>query len=251
VTLLAVERIKLFSTRSPWWCLGLTAVIMVGFSALIAGLAPAEEVTVGTSLVAYNFGLMILLVMSMIAVTNEYRFSTIRATFAAVPNRTAVLGAKMAVVALVTGLLGEALAFAAWGMANLLKPTADLTINTAAEWRFVLGIGLVFALSSLIAVGIGVLVRQTAAGVALLLVWTLLVESLIGLIPRVGDNIQDWMPWIAANHFLTEGNGANSGEGAGVGLDLPYGAWGGLAYFAGIAVAVVVVALFVAERRDA
>ena len=29
MTLLAVERIKLFSTRSPWWCIGLAAVIMI------------------------------------------------------------------------------------------------------------------------------------------------------------------------------------------------------------------------------
>ena len=38
----------------------------------------------------------------------------------------------------------------------------------------------------------------------------------------------------------TAGNGADSGEGAGVGLQLPYGPWGGLAYFAGIAVALLV-----------
>jgi ABC-2 type transport system permease protein len=251
MTLLAVERIKLFSTRSPWWCLGLTALIMVGLSALISGLAAAHELSVGTSLVGYNFSLMVLLVMGTIAATNEYRFGTIRATFTAVPNRTAVLLSKVAVVALVAGVAGEILALAAYGVSRLVEPTANLSINSAAEWRFVLGIGLVFALSTVIAIAVGILVRQTAAAVSILLVWTLLVEGLVGLIPRVGDDIQEWMPWIAANHFLTAGNGADAGEGSGFGLQMPYGPWGGLAYFAGIAAAALVVALLVAERRDA
>lgn len=251
MTLLAVERIKLLSTRSPWWCLGLTALIMIGLSALIAGLGSTQDLTVGTSLVGYNFALMVLLVMAAIAVTNEYRFGTIRATFAAVPNRTSVLLAKVGVVTLIIGIAGEVLALAAYGVARLIEPNADLSINSAPEWRYVLGIGVVFALSAVIAIAVGILVRQTAAAISILLVWTLLVEGLIGLIPRVGDDIQKWMPWVAANHFLTAGNGADSGEGAGVGLQLPYGPWGGLAYFAGIAVALLVVALVVAERRDA
>lgn len=251
MTLLDVERIKLFSTRSPWWCLGLTALIMVGLSALISALAGVDEVTVGVTLVGYNFALMVLLVMAAIAVTNEYRFGTIRATFTAVPNRTAVLLAKTGVVALVVGIVGEVLAFAAYGIARVIEPNADLAINSAAEWRYLFGIGVVFALSAVIAIAVGTLVRQTAAAISILLVWTLLVESLIGLIPKVGDDIQKWMPWVAANHFLTAGNGADAGEGAGVGLQLPYGPWGGLAYFAGIAVALLVVALVVAERRDA
>ena len=251
MTLLAVERIKLLSTRSPWWCLGLTAVIMIGLSALISGIGTADDVSVGVSLVGYNFALMVLLVMAAIAVTNEYRFGTIRATFAAVPNRTAVLLAKVGVVALIAGVAGEVLAVAAYGVARLFEPTADMTIDTAAEWRYLLGVGVVFALSSVIAIALGVLVRQTAAAVSILLVWTLLIESLVFLIPKVGDDIQKWMPWMAANHFLTAGNGADSGEGGGTGLQMPYGPWAALAYFAGIAAAILVVALVVAERRDA
>lgn len=251
MTLLDVERIKLFSTRSPWWCLGLTAVIMVGLSALIAGLASAQEVTVGVTLVGYNIALMVLLTMAAIAVTNEYRFGTIRATFTAVPNRTAVLLAKVTVVALVIGVVGEVLALAAYGVARLIEPSADLSVNTAAEWRFLLGVGVVFALSAVIAIAVGTLVRQSAAAISILLVWALLVENLVGLIPKVGGDIQAWMPWVAANHFLTAGNGADAGEGAGVGLQLPYGPWGALLYFAGVAVALLVLALAVAERRDA
>src|SRR5262249_18133072 len=82
------------------------------------------------------------LVMSVIAVTTEYRTGTIKATFMAVPNRTAALLAKAATVALVSGAVGEIIAFGAYGLGRLIKPHADLAIDTAAAWRFVAGGGL-------------------------------------------------------------------------------------------------------------
>lgn len=41
MTLLAVERIKLFTTRSPWWCALITLAVVVGFAAIFAGAAPS------------------------------------------------------------------------------------------------------------------------------------------------------------------------------------------------------------------
>lgn len=251
MTLLAVERIKLFSTRSPWACLALAAVFMLGLSALIAGVAPTAELSLWTSLFGRGLALMVLLVMAAITITNEYRFGTIRATFTAAPNRTAVLLAKVVVVALVVGIVGEVLALGAYGIPQLIEPNADLVANTSAEWRFVLGIGPMFALSAVIAIAVGILVRQTAAAVSILLIWSLVVENLVVLIPRIGPDVRSWMPWVAADHFLTAGIGVPNDEGGGFPFQPPYGPWGGLAYFAGIAVALLVIALVVAERRDA
>jgi ABC-2 type transport system permease protein len=253
VNLLAVERIKLFTTRSPWWCIVLAAVIMIGFAALFTALSGSEQfpLTVGTTQVGYGFALNVILVMAAIAITSEYRFGTIKATFMAAPNRTVVLLAKVTVVALVSGVLGELIAFGAYGAGWLIKPNADLAINAEAEWRYVAGVGLVFALSAVIAVSVGALVRQTAGAVSILLVWILLVENLVGLIPKVGDDIQQWLPWVQANHFLTAGNGEAAGEGSGFGLQMPFGPWGSLAYFAGITAALLIIALITVERRDA
>jgi len=36
MTLIAAERIKLLSIRSPWWCAGLAILASIGLSALIA-----------------------------------------------------------------------------------------------------------------------------------------------------------------------------------------------------------------------
>ncbi len=251
MTLLAVERIKLVSTRSPWWCAVLALLLTAGFTALFVGFSEPDAVTVASTQFAFNFGMIVIMVMAALAVTTEYRFSTIRTTFQTVPNRVAVFGAKAAVVALAAGVIGEIAAFASYGLATLLKPGADLAIDNGAEWRQVAGIGLVYAVAAVLAVAIGILVRQTAAAVSILLTYTLLVENLVVLIPEVGSSIQKWMPFTAANQFATAGMPPPvDGQGPPV-LDLPYGPWQGLAYFTGIALALLVAAIAVANRRDA
>jgi ABC-2 type transport system permease protein len=251
MTLLAVERIKLFSTRSPWWCMLLALALTAGLSALIASQSNDQyPLTVGGTQAGYQFGLMVIMVMAALAVTTEYRFGTIRTTFQAVPNRSAALAAKTVLVAAVAGVVGEATAFASWGLAKAIKPSADLALDTAGEWRAVAGVGLVYAAGAVLAVGVGTLVRQTAGAVSIVLVWALLVENLVALIPKVGSDVRKWMPFNAANHFLTSG-APSVGAGTAQSAQMPYGPWGGLAYFAGIAVAVLVLGVVMAERRDA
>jgi len=251
MTLLAVERIKLFSTRSPYWCTALALVLGVGLTAIIAGTADNGKMSIGlTQFGSSQLAFAVVLVMSAIAVTTEYRFSTIRATFLAVPNRVSVLLAKTVVVAFIAGVLGEIIAFGSWGIAKVMSPASDLAINTGAEWRHVAGVGLLFGIGAVLAIAVGILVRQTAGAVAILLVWNMLLEGLIGIIPKVGIKIQAWLPFQNANHFL-QLRGTNAAEQPGAGIDFKLSQWGSLAYFAGIAVALLVVALVVAKRRDA
>jgi ABC-2 type transport system permease protein len=249
MTLLAVERIKLFSTRSPYWCAALAIAMAVGFSALLA--ANAEQVSVDLTQAGSRLALVVVLVLGALAVTTEYRFGTIRSTFLAVPNRTSALVAKTAVVAIVAGVIGEVVAFGSWAMAKVIKPSADLAINSGAEWRNVAGVGLMFAIGAVLAVAVGILVRQTAGAVAILLVWSMLLENLVGIIPKVGVKIQAWLPFMNADHFLSVNPpSAAESEAAGV-VVYKLSQWGSLGYYAGIAVALLVVALVVAKRRDA
>lgn len=252
MTLLAVERIKLFSTRSPWWCMALAMVLTIGMAALISANTNDQfPLTVGLSQSFNSFGMIVIMVMAALAITTEYRFGTIRATFLAVPNRIPALLAKTTVVMLLAGVIGEIVAFGSWGISRLIRPNADLAINSSVEWRNVAGTGLVFMIAAVLAIAVGTLVRQTAGAVAILLVYALLVEGLIGLIPNVGVRIQRWMPFQHSEHFLTA-DSAPLPEGAGPPrLDFPFGAWGSLAYFAAIGFGLLVVALVVAKRRDA
>jgi ABC-2 type transport system permease protein len=251
MTLLAVERIKLFSTRSPYWCTALALALGVGLTAIIAGTTENGQMSIGlTQFGSSQLALAVVLVMSALAVTTEYRFNTIKATFLAAPNRTSALVAKTAVVAIIAGVLGEIIAFGSWGLAKIMSPASDLAINTGAEWRHVAGVGLLYGIGAVLAIAVGILVRQTAGAVAILLVWNMLLEGLIGIIPKVGVKIQAWLPFMNANHFLQLGGG-DPAEQAGAGVDFKLSQWGSLGYFAGIAVALLVVALIVAKRRDA
>ncbi|MGH3794786.1 MAG: ABC transporter permease subunit [Pseudonocardiaceae bacterium] len=256
MSLLAVERIKLFSTRSPWWCLALMLVAGVGLAATISSFAGTNfPVSVALTQAGLGLGSFIALVLAAIAITSEYRFGTIRATFAAVPNRTAVLLAKTVVVAVLLGLAGLVTAFAAWGVAYLIDGSSALAIDTAGEWRAVAGEGLLYAGYAIVGIGVGLLVRQTAGAVALLLVWALVVENIV--VPILDGtlklNMSRWLPFANAGNFITAGDAAATGQASGAPvIDYPFGGpWGSLGYFMAIAVGVLVIGIVVAQRRDA
>jgi ABC-2 type transport system permease protein len=253
MTLLAVERIKLFTTRSPLWCTLAALGITIGFAALLAGVDSENLPTIASTQFGMNFGLMVIMVMAALAITTEYRFGTIRATFQAVPNRTSALLAKTTVVAVFAGLVGELAAFGAVGISKLIQSGADLSINTAFEWRATAGVGLVYALSAVVAVAVGILIRHSAGAVSLTLIYVLLVESLVALIPNVGDDIQKWMPFYMVNKFLTGDPDITNrpvAEGPPPSLS-SLSPWWAIAYFAGFAVVMMIIALVTANKRDA
>ncbi|GAA4865974.1 hypothetical protein [Saccharopolyspora cebuensis] len=241
MTLLAVERMKLFSTRSPWWCISLALVLTVGMAAMMAWQWDGP-MTLGMTQGGRQLGMMVMLVLAALSVTTEYRFGTIRATFLAVPNRIAALVAKAVVVAVLALVVGEVAAFGSWGLAGVLSPESDLALSGVDAWRQVAGGGLVYGLCAILAVGVGALVRQSAGAITLLLLWPLLVENLISLIPNIGPEIQKWMPFSSVSHFLAADVS---------GSDMPFGQWAALGYFAAVSVAVFALALFVTHRRDA
>jgi len=96
-----------------------------------------------------------------------------------------------------------------------------------------------------IAVAVGILLRQSAGAVALLLVWTLLAENLVQAIPGVGDEIHAWLPFVALNRFLTgDLNPVDPQD-----VLPPLGPWASLGYVALLAGVLLAVAIAVADRR--
>ncbi|EID54383.1 ABC transporter permease [Saccharomonospora xinjiangensis] len=254
MTLLAVERIKLLTTRSPWWCAIASIVLAGAFTALVVGNASTEfPASVATTQYGYQMGLAVVMVLGALSVTTEYRFNTIRTTFAAVPNRAAVLGAKATVVALLALLIGEITAFSSWGLSLLLAPEHDLALDSTADVVNVAGVGVVYAFSSMIAVAVGLLVRHSAGAISLLMIYGLAAESMVQLIPGVGDDIHKWLPFNVAYKFLT-GEGESSGGMTVAGPPLstsPLSPGWALAYFAGFALLLLSVAIVSASKRDA
>jgi ABC-2 type transport system permease protein len=261
--LLAVERIKLFSTRSPYWCLALILVAALAF-ALLMGLITEngrQFASTGTSQAGMQLGMSVFMVLAALAVTTDYRFGTMRSTFLAAPKRTQVLAAKTAVVMVVGALIAVVSAFAAFFLTKLLatNPSAPLELATADQWRYVLGHAALYPIAGVIAIAVGLLVRQSAGAIALLLVWSMLVEQLVSLIPRFGPDVSPWLPFTAASAFVTDREAfasmAPPDAGGGPVADA-LNATGptplqGLLVFAAVAVVLWALAAVVTNRRDA
>ncbi|WP_238161764.1 ABC transporter permease subunit [Kribbella antibiotica] len=249
-----VERIKLFTTRSPWWCMIVAAVLSVGLAALFTGFIPSDQEQQATIFITQGgtqFSQMVMMVMAALAVTTEYRFGTIRTSFQAVPQRSQMLLGKTVVVGLLAGLVGLVAAFGAWFIGTLFVGSADLAIDTGAEWRLLAGRGIVFFLSAVIAVAVGILIRQSAGAIAILILWPLLVENLFNLIPKIGDDLSKWSPFQNASSFLTQGNDGGFAGAVGDASNYALSPWWALLYFAGWAIGLLAIALFSANKRDA
>jgi ABC-2 type transport system permease protein len=244
MSVLAAERIKLTSTRSPWWCaaFGVVATIGVASISMSAGDASGFSGVTSTQL-GYGLGMAVIMVMATLAVTSEYSVGMIRTSFLAVPNRTVALLAKTVVVSIVAGLIGLITAFGSWAAGLVLMPGADLALHGATEWRQAGGAGLVYLVAAVFAVAVGVLVRHTAGAVAIVLTWALMVEQLLALIPGF-ESIVTWLPFQAAKQFVLAGQTPE-------GLGLTEQPWLALGYFAAVSGGLLAIAIAVAKRRDA
>jgi ABC-2 type transport system permease protein len=253
---LAAERIKFTSTKSPWWCSGIVIVFGLGFGGLLGfaaksaldpgapeGIPPTTAYDVVGSGVG-GLGLMVLMILAALTVTSEYRFGLIRTTFQAVTNRATVLGAKALIVGVYGAILSLILAFGALFLAKAVAGDvagAPLSLDVDGTWRVIYGTAILAFVQIVLAVGVGALLRQSAGAIAVLLLWPLLIENLVGIIPKVGEKIQPFLPFQNANHFL----------GAGGATDFHWGPIGSLIYFIVFTAVVFGAAVFVVNRRDA
>ena len=252
----AAERIKLTSTRSPWWSTVAVIVLGLGFAAFMGwianqvvanpeeaegfpGLTPATAASGVT-----GFGVMVLMIMATLAVTSEYRFGTLKTTFAAMPHRGTVITAKAAIVGVFGAVLTTALAFGAIGVSNLIANSeagAALALSDEEAWRGIYGIPIYTILCIFLAIGVGTLVRQSAAAISFVVLWPLLIEPLVGVFGSVGQKITAFLPFANANNFL----------GSGSGTDFHWGPWGSLVYFTAFVAVVFGAAIVMVNKRDA
>ncbi|QCQ92438.1 ABC transporter permease [Rhodococcus sp. SGAir0479] len=250
MSVLNAERIKLTSTKSPMWCSLIAVVVSVGFAAIMGAayksLVSSGDYSMGDFTVAYTqagaaqFGAMLVMIMSALAVTTEYRFGVIRTTFQAIPNRSRVIGGKALLLAGVAAVLGLVIALASFFVAQGISGQT-LSIGDGSNARELFGIPIYYALLAVLAVGVGTLIRQSAGAISLLLLWPLVIESLATMIPKVGKYVGEFGPFNNVTYFL----------GSGGGYDFHWGPWGGLLYFAAFVAIVFGAALFAVNNRDA
>ncbi|WJJ14562.1 ABC transporter permease (plasmid) [Prescottella equi] len=250
MSVLNAERIKLTSTKSPMWC-GLAALaISVGLAAAV-GADHRSSVQSGdsslggfaaayTQIGAVKLGSMLVMIMSALAVTTEYRFGVIRTTFQTIPIRSRVIGGKALLLAMIATALGLVTALASFFVAQAFSGET-LSIGSGSNAREIFGVPVYFALLAVLAVGVGTLIRQSAGAISLLLLWPLVIESIATMIPKVGKYIVEFGPFNNVSYFLGQGSS----------MDFRWGPWGALLYFAAFVAIVFGASMVTVNKRDA
>jgi ABC-type transport system involved in multi-copper enzyme maturation permease subunit len=241
------EWIKLRSVRSTPVFLGLATVVGVGMS-LILGLVvktdPYEHLpfTVGnTFLVSSWLTTVFAVVAGTLLFTSEVQHGTLAGALTARPSRPIIVGAKVCIAAVLglamgaLGILGGLVGAMASGM-----DTGDMSGAVAGvAWALVLT-----TLASVLGLGVGLVVRHSAAAVTSVLVWALAVETLVrGMAPA---SVSRLLPFTAANGMLGTRSAADTAETLAAALSNVANA----AVIGGWVVVCVVVGSVLLTRRD-
>jgi ABC-2 type transport system permease protein len=260
VTTLTAERIKLFSTRSTWWCsagalaLTLAVAAVYGVSQIDGPGLGISDVAELAKVNATRVGVMLVMTTAVIAVTGEYRHSLIRMTFLATPDRTAVMLGKAAVVVALSTVVGLLITASTWGVLALQGPGPKMGALDGDVVRVLLGSGLVYALAAVFALAVGMAIRHTTGAVVLVILWPLIGEQLPVLLnflaEGVGNAVVPWMPFMSMNRFLAAG--VTTGPGGVWGdVSAPLGPWLSLLYAAAVIGLLYAGAVWLVNRRDA
>lgn len=206
--IIASEVTKLRTVRSTMWSFGVLIVLAVGLSALASSLTTshwsqagfAERLTfdpIRESLIGVFFGQFAIGVLGVLVVSAEYTTGTIRASLAAVPKRSRLLVAKVIVFGAATLVIGELVAFVSFFIGQMLlrSPVPHATLSTPGALRAVAGDGLYLCLLGLIALGLGTIIRHTAAAVSAYVSLLLVLPIIIALLPStVSNDVTRFLP---------------------------------------------------------
>ncbi|MEU5943290.1 hypothetical protein ABZ807_29945 [Micromonospora sp. NPDC047548] len=180
--LLAAEWIKMRSLRSTPWTLGLITLFVIG-SATLAAMADYNNFpryspesqrehmfSLHDAFPSTGYWTLTLVAVSMgaIAVVSEYGSGLIRTTIVAVPARGAVVLAKAVVVAAVWAVVGAVSASGSFAVSQAILAGRDaaISITDPGAFRAMVASALVAPVCALIGLGLGFLIRHTAATTA-------------------------------------------------------------------------------------
>ncbi|MFF2950352.1 ABC transporter permease [Kitasatospora sp. NPDC057965] len=259
--LLAAEWIRFWSLRSIPWVLGLGVLVLVAVNLNAArytythtepgGPPPGSgvvAVAVNASFTGLAADLLMLLAggVGAAVIVGEYTTGMIRTTFAAVPDRRAVLLAKAGVLAAVMLGLGVCASGVSFGLAQALlgRRHAGVSLADPGVLQAVAGAAALAPVCALIGFGLGTLVRHAAASVVITVLVLFLLPASFNEDHRWSAVVEHAMPFIAWRRLATPDPTQVLAP------PYPATALGSWLAFAGWAVGAVLVATAAAHRRD-
>jgi ABC-2 type transport system permease protein len=211
------EWTKLRGLRSSWIVLGVTALILVGFGGLVgwvqhrAGSPPTGSAAVGGALLGVDLLSLVVGVFGVLQMSGEYHSGLIRASLAAVPRRLPVLWAKAVVLVAATGPVMVAACLGAL-LANRAFLGADgPSLADPVVLRAAFGAAAAAVAMGLLGLGLGALLRHTAAAITTLVTATLVIPALLPVVlpDPVGDRVPPYIITAAAQAMYAVDGGKN------------------------------------------
>jgi ABC-2 type transport system permease protein len=246
------EFTKIRSVRSTYWTLLAMFVVVVGFGALASfgvtrgphgpDFDPARQ-----SLAGLYIGQLIIGVLGVLVISSEYSTGMIRTTLTTNPHRGMMIAAKgvaFTAVALITSLITAFTAFFV-GQAIMSSSHMSTTLGSPGVLRAVIGGALFLTACGILAFGLGLLLRHSAAGIAAMVGLLFVVTILVNFLPQSWQNhVDKWIPALAGGQIwmakpLPPGNTPM------------FGPWTSFAILCGYAAIAVIAALMLFRRRDA
>lgn len=178
---------RLWTVRSTWWFALATAVTVLGLG-VVLGLdvqGEPESMPSGTAWrggqITGTFGLYGLLAMCVVAATSDHGTGGIIPSLQATPRRLVLLVARTTVLVLFTTAFGTVLVAGSSAIVYAFAPEMGLPAGTGVD---VLGqAAFVYAASMLVAVGTGLLARNTAGSLVAVLAVMLVLPLMLGALP--------------------------------------------------------------------
>lgn len=244
------EWTKLRSLRSTYLCTALVVLAMVGIAVIMgvrwaqqSGPLPDNFDPTNVTLSGAYLAQVVVTAVGVLTISSEYGTGMIRATFAAVPQRRAVLAAKGLVLAAATLVVAEIVSFAAFliGQALLTGKHAGVSLADPGVLRAVAGAGLYLTVAAALGLGLGAAIRHTAGAISAFFGLVFASDAVVDLLPTSWRNdLIDYLPLNAGSQVFTivRVKGALS-------------PWDGLGVFALYAVVALAIGFVLIGVRDA
>jgi ABC-2 type transport system permease protein len=185
--LIRAEYLKLRTTQVWFWLLLTSiAITSLGVIGQIAGTS-RQDLTgnVHDVLSSANAAYIACFVLGVLSVTTEFRYQTITPTVLATPSRWKLIRAKLTTYALVGIAYALVCVAVEVAIAAPWLAAKNVPLNLGDNYTALVAVFAVVALMTLVGLGIGALLKNQIVAVSVGLVFILILDSLIRVIPGV------------------------------------------------------------------
>ena len=211
------EWTKLRSVRSTWIVLATAALLTVGLAAAFGygygqqvnsgEVQPSTAEAASAAFLGLDLFALVVSVFGVLQLAGEYGSGLIRASLVAVPRRLPVLWAKALVLVAVTAAVGVAVCFASFLVSQAFAGDHGAGLGDPGVPRAILAAAAYPVAMGLLGLGIGAMLRHTAAAITVFVAALLIIPALLpaALSQRLQDAVVKYLPVIAGQAMYNLG----------------------------------------------